>query len=323
MEEAGTALDGATDGADGSLAVVTHAPELVLSRRRLVRRSGGADLILIARVSCLDFCDLRGTKVRMRSSSGEAWEEEIVAFNGAENETRELHVAAGPEAGTYSWTAMYCDAGGEGRPAHSEVTSTVSFEYRPHAVSLATWGVSMPAVVGQTVIVRVGAKCANGCRLGGAGFRVCDDGGREVAAGVLGEVPRKGTDGLYEAEASFAAPDESGVHRYTVTCDAFGDHAGAQAGFTLLVIDEPPYRIDVTVVDEDAGEPIPSARVSLHPFVEATNGDGGATLPACTGKGSLRVVAEDYKDEQLSLVVAGDMNLHIALKRMPEDVGDF
>lgn len=323
MDEAGIVFEGAIGGADGSLAVVTHAPELVLSRRRLVRQSGGADLTLIARVSCLDFCDLRGTKVRMRSSSGEAWEEEIVAFNGAENETRELHVAAGPEAGTYSWTAMYCDAGGEGRPAHSEVTSTVSFEYRPHAVSLATWGVSMPAVVGQTVIVRVGAKCANGCRLGGAGFRVCDDGGREVAAGVFSEAPREGTDGLYGAEASFAAPEELGVHRYTVMLDAFDGHDEARSTFAFLVIEEPSCRIDVTVTDKDVGAPIASARVSLHPFAETTGSDGRAVLPADIGKGVLRVVAEDYEDELLSLVVAGDTELHVALKRKPEDVGDF
>lgn len=323
MDEAGTALDGATGGADGSLAVVTHAPELVLSRRRLVRRSGGADLTLIARVSCLDFCDLRGTKVLMRSSSGEAWEEEIVAFNGAENETHEIAVSVGPDVGAYSWTATYCDAGGEGRPAHSEVASTVSFEYRPHAVSLATWGVSMPAVVGQTVIVRVGAKCANGCRLGGAGFRVCDDGGREVAAGILGEVPRKGTDGLCGAEASFAAPEELGVHRYMVVLDAFDGHNEARSAFAFLVIEEPSCKIEVTVTGEDAGGPIASARVSLHPFVETTGSDGAAMLPADIGKGVLRVVAEDYEDELLSLVVAGDAELHVALKRKPEDVGDF
>ena len=323
MEEAGTALDSVTGEADGSLSVVTHAPELVLSRRRLVRRSGGADLTLIARVSCLDFCDLRGTKVRMRSSSGEAWEEEIVAFNGAENETRELCVTVGPEAGTYAWTAAYCDAGGEGRPAHSEVTSTVSFEYRPHAVSLATWGVSLPAVVGQTVIVRVGAKCADGCCLVGAGFRVCDDGGREVATGVLGEVPRKGTDGLCGAEAPFAAPDEPGVHRYTVVLDAFDGHNEARSTFVFLVIEEPSCKIEVTVTDEDADDPIASARVSLHPFVETTGSDGRAVLPADIGKGVLRVVAEDYEDELLSLVVAGHTELHVALKRKPEDVGDF
>lgn len=323
MDEAGTALDGATGGADGSLAVVTHFPELVLSRRRLVRRSGGADLTLIARVSCLDFCDLRGTKVRMRSSSGEAWEEEIVAFNGAENETCEIAVSVGPDVGAYSWTATYRDAGDDGRPAHSEVTSTVSFEYRPHAVSLATWGALLPAVVGQTVIVRVGAKCANGCRLGGAGFRVCDDGGREVAAGVLGEAPREGTDGLYGAEVSFAAPEELGVHRYTMMLDAFDGHNEARSTFAFLVIEEPSCKIDVTVTDEDAGDPIASARVSLHPFVETTGSDGRTVLPADIGKGTLRVVAEDYEDELLSLVVAGDTELHVALKRKPEDVGDF
>ena len=323
MDEAGTALDGVTGETDGSLAVVTHAPELVLSRRRLARRSGGADLTLIARVSCLDFCDLRGTKVLMRSSSGEAWEEEIVAFNGAENETREIAVFVGPDVGAYSWTATYRDAGDDGRPAHSEVTSTVSFEYRPHAVSLATWGASLPAIVGQTVIVRIGAKCADGCCLGGAGFRVCDDGGREVAAGVLSEAPREGTDGLYGAEASFAASEELGVHRYTVVLDAFDGHNEARSTFAFLVIEEPSCKIDVTVTDEDAGDPIASARVSLHPFVETTGSDGRTVLPADIGKGTLRVVAKDYEDELLSLVVAGDTELHVALKRKPEDVGDF
>ena len=323
MDEAGTAFDGATGGADGSLAVVTHAPELVLSRRRLVRRSGGADLTLIARVSCLDFCDLRGTKVLMRSGSGEAWEEEIVAFNGAENETREIAVSVGPDVGGYSWTATYRDAGDDGQPAHSEVTSTVSFEYRPHAVSLATWGVSLPAITGQIIAVQVGAKCADGCYLVGAGFRVCDDGGREVAAGILGEVPRKGTDGLCGAEASFAVPDEPGVHRYTVVLDAFDGHDEARSTFTLLAIQEPSCGISVTVTDEDADDPIASARVSLHPFAETTGSDGRAVLPADIGKGVLRVVAEDYEDELLSLVVTGDTELHVALKRKPEDVGDF
>ena len=323
MGEVKIALDGAPDGDDGSVAVETHAPELVLSRRRLVRRSGGVDLILIARVSCLDFCDLRGTKVLMRDALGGEWEEEIVAFNGAENETRELRVAAGPEAGTYSWTATYCDAGGEGRPDHSEVASTVSFEYRPHTVSLATWGLPSPATAGQTISVQVGAKCADGCCLSGAGFRICDDSGREVAAGVLDEVPREGTDGLYGADASFTAPDEPGVHRYTVALDAFGGHDEARSTCTFLVIEEPSCRIDVTVTDEDTGHPIASARVLLHPFVEMTGSDGRAVLPADIGKGVLRVVAEDYEDELLSLAVAGDTELHVALRRKPEDVGDF
>ena len=190
-------------------------------------------------------------------------------------------------------------------------------------MSLATWGVSLPAITGQIIAVQVGAKCADGCYLVGAGFRVCDDGGREVATGVLGEVPRKGTDGLYGAEASFAAPDDPGVHRYTVVFDAFDGHNEARLTFAFLVIEEPSCKIDVTVTDEDAGDPIASARVSLHPFVETTGSDGRTVLPADIGKGTLRVVAEDYEDELLSLVVAGHTELHVALKRKPEDVGDF
>lgn len=323
MDEIGIAFDGVADGVGDPSITETHTPELLLSRRRLIRRSGGVGLVLIARVSCLNFCDLRGTKVLMRSSSGEEWEEEIVAFNGAENETREIIVAAGPEAGAYTWTATYSNVGDEGRPAHCEVESAVSFEYRPHAVSLATWGIPLPSLAGQAAAVRVGAKCADGCCLAGARFRIYDDARREVAVGALGEAPREGTDGLYWAQVPFVAPDELGVHRCTVRLAASGDHSEAQASFTLLVVEEPPHRIKVAVTNADTGGPIASAKVSLHPFVETTDSDGCAVLPAGVSKGNLRVVAEDYEEERLSLMAAGDMDLHVALKRKPEDVGDF
>ncbi|WP_139652410.1 carboxypeptidase-like regulatory domain-containing protein [Raoultibacter phocaeensis] len=323
MDENRNGTDDAARGIRDSSPIETHAAELLLSRRRLVRRPDGADLVLIARVTCFDFCDLRGTGVLVRDSAGRKWEEEIVAFNGAENETREICVSVGPEAGAYSWTATYCDAGDEVRPAHGEVESTVSYEYRPHAVSLATWGVPFPAYVGWPAAVKVGAKCSSGCCLGGTGFRICDESGEEVAVGVLGDAPREGTDGLYWAEASFAAPHEPGVYRYTVALAATERHEEAKSTFTLLATREAPYKINVAVTDEKTGKPLATARVSLHPFIETTEADGHTVLPACASKVDLRVVAEGYEDELLSLVVTGDASLHVALRKKPEDVGDF
>ncbi|MEG1246151.1 hypothetical protein [Gordonibacter sp.] len=101
-------------------------------------------------------------KVLLRSSEGAEWEEEIVAFNGVENETGEIRVATGSVVGTYSWPAEYRSAGKNGS-GHAAVYSTVSIEYRPHAVSLAVRDAAKPVV---TATVNIGAACAVGLNCG-------------------------------------------------------------------------------------------------------------------------------------------------------------
>ncbi|MDR0514316.1 MAG: carboxypeptidase-like regulatory domain-containing protein [Coriobacteriaceae bacterium] len=85
-----------------------HTPEILVVRKGLVQLEGCARLTLAVRVSCPQFCDLRGTFVTFQAQGEEeAVTRELVSFNGVENETAEFDVLTGADPGYYCWTAAY------------------------------------------------------------------------------------------------------------------------------------------------------------------------------------------------------------------------
>jgi hypothetical protein len=258
----------------------------------------------------------------LQSSEGDEWEVELSAFNGVENETCEFLVKTGTAPGSYSWVARYSNAA-EGGPSHAEVSSSLSFDFRPHALSLAVWDLPSPVISGETIFVKVGAKCGNDCPLEGYPLRLCDEKGVSLASVTLGSEPWEGSQALYWAPASFKAPKETGTYTYHVHTDASKDHGAARGEFSFYVAQKPGCTVSIVVKDKESEAFLPLATVALHPYSACTDEAGYASVPAVVGQAKLTVKAADYESRQLDLVVTGDTSLVVMLTAKPKYEGDF
>ncbi|MDR2493266.1 MAG: carboxypeptidase-like regulatory domain-containing protein [Coriobacteriales bacterium] len=299
-----------------------HCPEILLSRRRVEETDEGARLVLIVRVSCPHFCNLTGTTVLVTDNEGGELELPLASFNGVENETDEFIVATGSRGGTYSWTASYLDAG-EGRPSHDLVTSTLSFDYRPHATSLAVWGYPAHACAGDSVTLMVGATCSKGCVLEGRRVSVLDEGGRECAEAALGSRPWEGTQALYWGTATFTLGAPRGLQRFDARLGDDAEHGAAACGFSLFVAPQPDCILTIAVCGQGDGAPVVGATVSVHPRVATTDTEGTVVLAACAGSARLDAYAEGYERYHADLLVTGDSTLTVSLVPKPRYEEDF
>ena len=98
----------------------------------------------------------------------------------------------------------------------------------PHATRVVVWDAPAAVERGKRFAVRIGVACASKCALAGWRVEVRDHtGGRRATATLDGE-RWPGTDALYAAEVTLAAPETVGFHTWEAT--ALGSVGAAPVG---------------------------------------------------------------------------------------------
>jgi hypothetical protein len=198
-------------------------------------------------------------------------------------------------------------------------------EHEAHAVSPAAWDNPSPVIVGETFRVKVGAKCAAGCALGGREVAICDETGARVGSGLLGESPWEGTTGLYWALVELAAPSELGIFSWSFTfvpTELPTPHGSVSCAFSFVTVPPPVHVILLRVVEKGTQVPVDEAHVRLGPYRASTDPSGAATLAVAAGEHTLFVGKPGYDAETIRVDVRGDRHLQIEATRLPEENPD-
>lgn len=179
-------------------------------------------------------------------------------------------------------------------------------ETETHPTSMAVWGTPSPVALESTFDVKVGVKCAEGCRLAGQLVRVSDEAGIVLGEARLGDAPWKDTQGLYVAELSLPAPPTEDVFKWSAS---FSDeapeatHEAASAVFSFRTARPPEHTVIVEVTDRDEGTPLQDVAVMMGLYRSKTDASGLAKfdLPADTYE--MRVRAQDAEAPPIKVAV--------------------
>lgn len=191
----------------------------------------------------------------------------------------------------------------------------------PHATRIVVWDVPTAVECGAAFKLKVGVKCAAEC--GGAPRRVeiCDESGGLLASGIVGDVPLAGTSALHYAELELAAPAVEGLHalnaRTAELVDTATDevtHAAARADFLVRCAQRPECLLTVLAVDARSLEPVPGAKVVVHPFHARTNLHGIAELRLPRGAYRLFVTGRDRFPFRADGRIDGDVTIRAELE---------
>jgi hypothetical protein len=113
-------------------------------------------------------------------------------------------------------------------------------------------------------------------------------------------VPSPGTTAVYVAEVELRAPRAEGLYGWEAgVADLFdvvtgnATHTAASARFHVRAVRAPECRLKVVAVDARSRQPIPGAKVVVHPYHALTNEDGVAELKVPKGAYRLFVSGRD------------------------------
>ncbi|HEY7443101.1 MAG TPA: carboxypeptidase-like regulatory domain-containing protein [Vicinamibacterales bacterium] len=194
---------------------------------------------------------------------------------------------------------------------------------RPHTTSIAVWEVPSPVVTGRSFRVKVGVKCSEQCRLAGERIEVCDEGGRQIGEGRLGEVPWPRTSGLYVADVALDAPVREGILAWSARfmgVAAGSPHEEASAVFSLRTARPPEHRLSVRVTDKATDAPLEAVEVRLGVYRASTDAQGLACLEVPGGIYNLDAWKAGY--EALSRTVQANKDLTIRIEAWPSPEKD-
>jgi hypothetical protein len=285
-----------------------HETSISVDQLAVSELDGGAEIQLRVKVSCSDFCDLRGSTVNIIAPDESVTEVLLTGFNGAENVAGDFVVTAPKEQGTYTWTAVFPEQENAGI-LHLESSAPRSFDFKPHGISIAVWDVPFPALLGAKFKAKVGVRCSADCKLTGKAVEIFDGEGGKVATERLGDVSWPGTDALYWAEVELEAPGTEGYFQWTVKfprpeLEAAHEPASYVLGFATAK--PPEHLVTVSVIDKDSGTPMGNVEVNLHPYTGRTDELGVATVGVPKGHYDVYVSAPGKKIFRMPVEVAGD-----------------
>jgi hypothetical protein len=280
----------------------------------------GADIVVRARVSCPEGCDLRGGLVNIvssdevvlttelgRSESAETAETAETAEAAETAETADLVLNAPAQVGEKVWSITFPKQEVEG-VVHEECVLNVSSTILPHTTSVAIWDVPSP-VKGSRFGVKVGIKCTALCSLGGQLVEIRDEAGVKLGDGRLGDDPRPGTSALYEAEVSLVAPSQAGVFARSVSfasTELDFPHREASGDFTFRSLEPPEHTVTVQVVPKGIDAPMDNIEVRLGAYRAETDERGLASVEVPKGTYELSAWRIDIEPVSTELEVTGD-----------------
>lgn len=115
------------------------------------------------------------------------------------------------------------------------------------------------------------------CALAGRIVEVRDEGGECRGRGVLGAEPLAHTAGLHWTEIDVVAPAHAGDHTWrAVLAGEPGRHEAGELAFALGTVPAPEVSVSVTVLAQNAPEPIPGAVVVVGRHLATTDDEGRA-----------------------------------------------
>lgn len=195
----------------------------------------------------------------------------------------------------------------------------------PHATRIVVWEVPSAVERGAAFRVKVGVKCAAECGVAGRGVEIRDAQGAVVGTGVAGDVPAPGTSALCYADVDLRAPETEGLHTWEARVAPLADlasgevtHTAASATFQVRSVPAPDCVLTVLAVDARSKQPIPGARVVVHPYRTLTNADGRAELRVPKGTYRLFVSGRDRFPFRSDGTIDGDVTIRAELD---EDLG--
>jgi hypothetical protein len=173
-------------------------------------------------------------------------------------------------------------------------------EAKPHDTRLVVWDVPAAVECGAAFRVRVGVKCAAGCRPAWRA-EVRDHDGNPVAIVAVGDTPWHGTVALYHAEIELLAPAAAGLYPWSVHVAAVdtdemeaAPHRAATAKFNLRTVPAPECLLKVIAVDAASQTPVQGAKVVVHPYRGSTDVHGIAEIRVPKGEYRLFVSGPDH-----------------------------
>jgi hypothetical protein len=194
-----------------------------------------------------------------------------------------------------------------------------------HTLELTVWDVPSVTAAGERFAFAVGARCADGCDLGGRALSLIDHDGSCAGTVQLGAVVWPGTEALYFAEVEAKAPMEAGSHPWEARMagwEAEPPHAGASFPLRVRVVPAPDCEVTVNVIDRETQTPIAGARVVMHPYRTVTDDSGIARVRIAKGAYELLVSRSRYLPVCLSVEVGADMTTLITTAALDADQPD-
>ena len=300
-------------GGEGRTSATGHQPTLELGEAFPPEVEAGADIVVRARVSCPEGCDLRGGLVNIVSSEEVVLTRELGGPESAETaETADIVLNAPAQVGERVWSITFPRQEVEG-VVHEERVLTVTSTILPHATSVAIWDVPSP-LKGSRFVVMVGIKCSASCTLGGQLVEVRDEAGVRLGDGRLGDEPRPGTSALYEAEVSLVAPSRAGVFSCSVhfaPTELDLPHREASGDFSFRTLEPPEHVVSVQIVPKGIDAPLDHIEVRLGPYRAETDERGLANVEVPKGLYELSASRIDIEPVSTELEVTGDATVEV------------
>jgi hypothetical protein len=307
--------------------VETHSTQIQLSEPAPAELPIGSDLKVQVKVACLSGCDLGALPLTVTGPDGQAVTIAPGRDHGSasEDETlRDITLKAPFEVGTHVWTIRLPPHESDGI-RHAECTLPVCVRTLPHATSLAVWAVPSPVVMGERFRIKVGARSAAGCGLGGTKILVTDQSGAVIGQASLQDAPWPGTSALYWAEVEVPAPDQEGMFWGTVNfaaADIDTPHERSSSKFSVAIVRPPEHRLTIEVFDRDSKAPIEDAQVRLGAYRAATDPSGRAEVAMPKGTYDLAVWKVGYETPVQTVDVREDVSVQVEAVIVPPENPD-
>jgi hypothetical protein len=268
----------------------------------LPRVYAGCDIALQVNVSCSLACDLRGDMVEILAQDAVITQVELTSFDNddAVNQTDVFILTAPTEPGEYTWTAVFEPKEEENTP-HVPVSASFTFVVEAHMITLSSWDMPFPVIVGSRFTLKAGARCVGDCKLAGEQIMLYDQQGVLLATGVLGEEPLKDTAGLYWTELELDAPGGTGVYEWELKFsqpDKLAAHDDASHTLVFRAARPPEHLLTIEVVCDFEKIPIVNALVAVTSegvSYRAWSDDAGiVNFNVPKGEYRLLITAEDH-----------------------------
>ncbi len=304
----------------------SHAVELRLIVPSSPEIDAGTPFRLQLHVNCLSGCEVGASPVllefdgRPHDSSARPIRDDEGEVAGIEVEAR-----APRDPGEYTLRVVRPREEVEGL-VHEEASLSVRFLTRPHATSMAVWGVPSPIVLGASFSVRAGVKCSAACGLGGERVVIRDESGRPVGEGLLGDAPAAGTSALYPADVELTAPDVEGLASWSagfLPSESLElPHGDTSARFGFRVTVRPEHRVRVRVVEVVTERPLGKVDVRVGAHMGTTNEDGVAAIDLPGGVYQMVACRAGWEFSSRELEVSADLDIGVEAVPAPDPAGD-
>ena len=275
----------------------------------------GAALVMRARISCAQGCNLDQLQLSLRDDAGRDCGQ--AACTRAGDETFQLvsdDITLPEQPGTYPLSLVATLKAGacckDTFAAQAQVT------VRPHATRLNVWGLPSAVPANEDFSFNIGLKCSSACDLSGQTIQIRDPEGTLVLEQAFGSEIWPGTEALRFLKVTLKAPAKVGLHEWHVVSTPDGTglaHAAGEASFRINVHQEADCEVLVDVRELATEAPLANATVVLHPFRSTTDANGVARFMVARGDYDLLVSCSKHMPSSTVCTISGHMKTNIVL----------